>query len=80
VSSWSPDGATLFFFGTAEREGNIWAKSISSGKEFAVTDFRGRRGNMIRSTLATDGAYLYFVWGEYESDIWVMDVVTDEGE
>ena len=75
VSSWSPDGETLFFHGTADRRGSIWVKSLSTGREFAVAELSGRRGDVIRSTLATDGSHLYFVWGEYESDIWVMDVV-----
>lgn len=55
--------------------GQYWAKSLSTGREFAVAELSGRRGDVIRSTLATDGSHLYFVWGEYESDIWVMDVV-----
>ena len=46
--------------------------------ERPVTELRGRRGYLESLSLATDGKYLYFTWGEDLSDIWVMDVEWDE--
>ena len=55
------------------RASNLWAKSLHDGREYPVTDFEGRRGNL-GWDLATDGQNLYFTWGEDLGDIWVMDV------
>jgi hypothetical protein len=46
-------------------------------REVPVTDLTGRRGNLDRWSLATDGEYLYFSWGEELGDLWVMDVVRE---
>jgi hypothetical protein len=69
----SPDGETLYFHGTANRRG-IWAKSLQTGHEFPVVTLDGKRGQIDLSSLATDGRYLYFIWIEEQSDIWVMNV------
>ncbi len=45
-----------------------------------MTSFEGRHGSLVSIALATDGTHLYFAWEESVSDIWVMDVVTDESE
>jgi len=40
-----------------------------------MTDFKGKpHGNLGRTSLATDGKYLYFTWVEDFGNIWVMDV------
>ena len=74
VSRLSPDGKTLYFHGTAGRRGSIWAKSLETGREFPVLTLDGQRGEVDATSLATDGRYLYFVWIEEQSDIWVMNV------
>ena len=79
VARWSPDGKVLYFRGTEEREGNLWALSPQGGRERQVTDLTSRRGT-VGYGLATDGQHLYFNWWEDVGDIWVMDVVTDESE
>ena len=73
----SPNGKMFYFtsWGT-ERAENLWAKSLQDGREYPVTDFEGRRGNL-GWDLATDGQYLYFTWGEDLGDIWVMDAASD---
>jgi hypothetical protein len=50
---------------------------MEDGREYPVTDLTGRRGAMRPFSLATDGKYLYFTWGEELGDIWVMDVVRE---
>ena len=71
---WSRDDKTMFFTGTRERRGNIWALSMEHGTERPVTKLSGRRGSLGALSLATDGDYLYFTWDETLGDIWVMDV------
>jgi eukaryotic-like serine/threonine-protein kinase len=74
---WSPDGQRIYLAGTAERAGAIWEMAADGTRERPVTDLRGRRGYLEPLSLATDGMYLYFTWGEDLSDIWVMDVLRD---
>jgi eukaryotic-like serine/threonine-protein kinase len=71
---WHPSQPVLYFFGAAERAPNIWSLDRTNGHERAMTDLSGRAGDIVISTLATDGRYLYFAWTEQESDIWVVDV------
>lgn len=73
-SKLSPDEETLYFHGTANRRGSIWAKSLVTGREFPVVTLDGKQGQIDLSSLATDGRYVYFVWIEEQSDIWVMNV------
>ena len=74
---WSPDGSYIYLIGRSERAGSIWEMTADGTRERRVTDFRGRRGYLEPLSLATDGSYLYFTWGEDLSDIWVMDVVPE---
>ena len=76
---WSPDGKEIFFVRPTDISTNIWAVSLTDGREYPVTDFSGRHGSLA-FYLATDGDYLYFTWEEDLGDIWVMDVVTDASE
>jgi Tol biopolymer transport system component len=71
---WSPDGREIFFTGANERAGDFWAVEVTTRTERRLTDFQGRRGQLRRHGLATDGRYIYFPWQENQSDIWVMDV------
>ena len=79
LARWSRDGTRVYFLGAEERRSNIWAVSVEDGTERPVTSFEGRHGSLANA-LAADGTYLYFAWEESVSDIWVMDVVTDESE
>ena len=72
----SPDGSLLFF----EREQNEWSLSLGSRLERQITDLSGRPGSPLGYGSASDGHYLYFCWLNDLYDLWVMDVVTDEGE
>ena len=40
----------------------------------AVSAWEEHGESLDRSTLATDGRYLYFVWSEEQGDLWVMKV------
>lgn len=68
----SPDGK-FYYAGDREKDGNLWAASLESGKKYRLTDFFGRRGRL-SFYLATDGEYFYFHWDEDVADLWVMDV------
>jgi TolB protein len=70
---WSPDGRFVYFTGDGERRGNLWALSLTNGRQYPLTDLHGRRGKL-GFYLATDGQNLYFHWDEEVADIWVMAV------
>ncbi len=74
---WSPDGKHIYMTGLSERADSIWEMATDGTQERPVTDLRGKRGYLESLSLATDGHYLYFTWGEDLSDIWVMDVVRE---
>ncbi len=71
----SLDGDWIFY----RRSMNIWALSFEDGTEDPLTELEGRPGNAYGGggTLATDGEYLYFNWGRYLMDLWVMDVIRE---
>ena len=52
---------------------------LEDESERPMTDLAGRHGELGGYALATDGHYLYFAWEEDLGDIWVMDVVQDDG-
>ena len=59
----------------------MWALSLDSRLERKITDLSGRPGSLLAgNSTASDAHYLYFCWVNDLSDIWVMDVVTDESE
>ncbi len=74
---WSPDGKEIYFVRPTDINANIWAVSLTDGREYPVTDFSGRHGSLFLHSLATDGDYLYFDWEEELGNIWVMDVVQE---
>ena len=74
---WSPDGKYIYLTGLSERADAIWEMAADGTHERPVTDLRGKRGYLEPLSMATDGHYLYFTWGEDLSDIWVMDVVRE---
>ena len=73
---WSPDGNWVYFVGTLETAGNVWAVSNDGLVVRPMTDLSGRYGSLgfSQNTVATDGAYLYYIWREDRGDIWVADV------
>ncbi len=77
TTRWSPDGKEIYFVRPTDIDVNIWAVSLTDGREYPVTDFSGRHGSLFWHSLATDGEYLYFTWEEDLGDIWVMDVVQE---
>ena len=77
ASRWSPDGKAIYFVRPTDINANIWAVSLTDGREYPVTDFSGRHGSLNWFSLATDGEYLYFNWEEDLGDIWVMDVAQE---
>ena len=77
TTRWSPDGKEIYFVRPTDIDVNIWAVSLTDGREYPVTDFSGRHESLFWHSLATDGEYLYFTWEEDLGDIWVMDVVQE---
>jgi TolB protein len=72
--AWSRDGKRVYFTQPRGGDDNIWQVSADGADEGPVTEFAGKRGQLGREALATDGRYLYFTWEEDKGDIWVMDV------
>ena len=77
---WAPDGGEIYFGARGDRGPDIWAVRLEDRSERPLTDFSGRPGTLGNFALATDGTYLYFTWEEEFGDLWVMDVVTEEGQ
>jgi len=67
---WSPDSNKIYF----NRADNIWEVPFERGPERRLTDLTGKAG-FLNAGPGTDGQYLYFIWGEEEGEIWVMNVV-----
>ena len=82
VPAWSPDGRQLYFYRSdgGRSDGNIWGLSMEDGREYPVTDLKGRYGALWWAGKAIGAEHVYFIWKEDLGDIWVMDVVTDESE
>ena len=76
---WSRDGQEIFHLGLVDGTPHLWALPAEGGTERQLTDLQSRRGQFNGNALATDGEYLYFVWQVDSTDIWVMDVVQDDG-
>jgi eukaryotic-like serine/threonine-protein kinase len=72
---WSPDGTQIYFIGAGSQPAKIWRYSVGSRDERLAADLSDRRGGLGWVSLATDGRYLYFSWGEMQADIWVADIV-----
>ena len=82
---WSRDGKQLFYlvgarFADQNAGGNVWSLTLEHSTERPATQLEGKRGRIAGQSVATDGEHLYFIWGQDRSDIWVMDVMTDEEE
>ncbi len=71
---WTADSDGLLF--TPGRTGgdDIWRVSLDGSDARPITDLGGRVGRLARAALATDGAFVYFVWEQDLGDLWVMDV------
>jgi len=67
-------------FADQDAGGNVWSLTLEDSTERPVTHLEGKRGRIAGQSIATDGTFLYFIWGQNRSDIWVMDVVTDVDE
>ena len=79
VPRWAPDSHEMYIRGVRNGRPNVWAVSLADGRERPVTDLVGKPGEMGPAALATDGRYVYFTWRLDQRDIWVMDVVPDDG-
>jgi GTP-binding protein EngB required for normal cell division len=75
---WSPDGEGLYY-ATPGSTKDFSYISLENGVEHPVTRFSDQPGRLT-GYMAVSADYLYFIWRNDLGDIWVMDVVTDEGE
>jgi Tol biopolymer transport system component/DNA-binding SARP family transcriptional activator len=73
----SPDGATLYLRAARGTEAGIWAWPVSGGPARLVVSFDERSPTVLAypGTINVTRDGLYLTVGEYESDIWVMDLV-----
>jgi len=69
----SPDRRNLY----VRRDNDIVEIDLDGSRERILTNLSGRIGGLTSGNGATDGRHFYFLWREDQSDIWVMDVVTD---
>ena len=76
--SWSTDGTRIFCIQGSPRS-DLWAVWPDDRRLQQMTELRGRRGSLGEFGLSVDGNYLYFTWRDDLADIWVMDVVQDDG-
>lgn len=76
VFQFSLDESRVFFV----RGKDLWSVSLDDGAERQLADLddASRRGGLVRGSLDVTADYLYFTWGEYVGDIWVMDVVQEQ--
>ena len=75
----SRDGQSIYFSvveGPSENHG-IWRLALRDGTNTRLMLLEGRRG-AVGYNFSFDARYLYFIWGEPEGDIWVMNVATDD--
>jgi Tol biopolymer transport system component len=73
----SRDGRSLYYsVNSGPREDqDLWRLSLADGAISRLTRLEGRRGSL-GYYFASDAQYLYALWREDDSDIWVMDAVT----
>lgn len=72
---WSPDGKGIFYIACCDGGSDLWFVSLAAGREYPLTELRGRPGVVGVWSLASDGEYVYFTWEEDLSNIWLMDYV-----
>ena len=73
-----PCGGSLELY--FERSEDYWALSLADRSERQLTEFEGKHGRLTESEVhSTDGRYLYFLWNTDIGDIWVADLVQDDG-
>ena len=73
----APDGRTRSYQRTVDGAAQWFTVSLSDGRERLVVDLGGRPGS--QAAYAMDREYMFFGWGQERTDLWVMDVVTDDG-
>ena len=73
----SPDGTTLYLRGARGAQGGIWAWPISGGDARLVVSFEEPSPVVLSypGTINVTRDRLYLTVSEFESDIWVMDLV-----
>ena len=77
---WAAEDDELYFTTLTGAEiGNIWAVSADGSGLRPLTDFTDRPGTLGGEALATDGRFIYFTWEEDVGDIWIADLVQDDG-
>ena len=69
----SRDGQFVYF---SAGQTALWRLSLRDGRSTRLVSLEGRPGRL-EYYFAADARFLYFIWGEPEGDIWVMDVATD---
>jgi len=77
----SRDGEFVYFseVGPTAQGAALWRLSLRDGRTTRLVSLDGRPGRL-EYYFAADARFLYFIWGEPEGDIWVMDVTTDNSK
>ncbi len=77
--AWSPDSKTVYFKAkNKERNSSIWSVPVSGGipKLLVKFDDPARKSN--RPEFTTDGQHFYFTITDYQSDIWLLNLLNDK--
>ena len=77
--AWSSDGLTVYYKAyDAALQSSIWSVSASGGLPRLLVVFDEPARPSHRHEFTTDGERFFFTITERESDIWVMDLLTEE--
>ncbi len=76
---WSADGRVVYFKASdAEGHSSFWSVPALGGTPKLLVRFDNPSRKSIRPEFSTDGFRFFFTLTENKSDIWVMDLITEE--
>jgi Tol biopolymer transport system component/predicted Ser/Thr protein kinase len=77
--AWSPDGQTIYYKAVdAEGRSSFWSIPASGGTPKLLVRFDDPFRKSIRPEFTTDGERLFFTLTDNQSDLWVMDLLSEK--
>jgi TolB protein len=78
-SEWSADGRTIYYKGYhSVGHSSFWSVPATGGKPKLLVRFDDPNRKSLRIEFTTDGSLLFFTLTDNKSDVWVMDLITEE--
>ncbi len=76
-SAWSPDGRAVYFVGvsTKEQATGVWRVPVTGGRPRPAVRFDDATRPWHRSGFGVYGGRFYFTLGDYQSDVWMTEIV-----